>query len=787
MLLCLCMTAVAETVNIDGVYYQLHDGWTAYYYDSNGNYQSGEYFEHAAFVTYDPSIDPYSVQVIDTYEGDLAIPEKVTYQGVEYTVTGVSRYAFMRNKSLTSVQLPSSVKLIENYSFRECTSLTSVTMPGVVYISATPFSGCNLKTIQFPKTLKSLNKDFFSNSPELTSITVEEGNEVYCSEDGVMYNKAKTEIIGYPVKKGGIYKIPSTITTVSANSFPSNVDIDELIIPATVTKLDNNAFGYSPQIKKLTIEDSDKELTIGAGANNTGLTDEKGNYREIYPMFINALQELYWGRPLKYSSAYNAPFANSTLNKVVIGEKVTSIPKYSFYNCYNMNTVDVRGGFDQWIKFDFSEPYSSPFSGRYTEDGQQDPTVTFNGTELSGAVVIPDGVTNIPAHALQYGCTGVTSITIPAEVATIADGAFKELKQLTEVKLASGNTSFVLDDNVLYNKEKTKILLFPQLRAGDYTMPSTITEMGDYQFYNCTQLTGINLSSNLKSIGEYAFYGCTQLANVTIPASEEIKTNAFNGCTLLETVTLPNDLKTIGLNAFANCNSLSSIVIPASVETIQENAFGNCTALQKVVLEDGDAPLNLLGATRDKSYYWDSNYKGTWEDSPIDTVYIGRNITLSDENYYSYFGSKLYRINIGSKVTSFPKNIFYGCGNVKEVYFDGTIIDWCNITFANEYATPFGNAFVTGNVSPILYLKGSPLHSQVDIPEPATKIGAYAFYGQRGVSTIIVPATVKTIEPFAFQNDNISDVYINATDIISLADANSFSGNTNIWVFTGMT
>ena len=741
----MCLTTVAETVIVDGIFYQLNDNWTYSYYDADGNWVNSDNYPHAAIVTYDPSINPWSVSVVDTYQSDLVIPQKVTYKGVDYTVASVGYSAFKSNKSLTSVQLPSSVKRIESDAFNDCSSLISITMPGVVVIDGGVFNGSGLKTITIPKTLKKFEKSMFGSMSELTSINVDKSHGTYCSEDGVMYNKAMTDIVGFPAKKDGNYKIPSTVTTISAGSFPENVYIDELIIPATVTKIESNAFGNNPHIKKLTIEDASKELTIGSGSNSYyDFYDEKGNRRDIYPMFYETLQELYWGRPLSYTSAYNAPFACSTLSKVVFGKKVTSVPKYTFFRCYNINAVDVKGGFDQWIKFGFSEPYSSPFSSIGAEVL---PSVTFNGAPLSGAVVIPDGITNIPWYALQYGCSAVTSLTIPAGVETIDDGAFKGLDHLNTINLASENTNFVLEDNVLYAKKKAKILLFPQLREGEYTMPSTITEVGDYQFYNCKNLTGITLSSNLKTIGSYAFSGCSQI---------------------------------------------KSISIPATVETIKNNAFDGCAALTDLVFEDGENQLTLA---RNGSYVFvnendessETRSCGIFRYSPIERLYLGRNLIIPDytDSYWDeegkkiFNGDKLSTVEIGSKVRSMPASMFYNCFKVTKVDFGGTIADWCNITFPDEYATPFGAA---SENCPILCLQGSPLHSQVNIPKTATKIGSYAFWGMAGVSTIVVPATVKTIEPYAFQNGKISDVYINATKIITLTDANSFSANTNIYI-----
>jgi hypothetical protein len=623
-------------------------------------------------------------------------------------------------------------------------------MPGVEKLSDQIFANSAVTSVLLPNSLKSLSSEAFNYS-ELTSITVDADNAMFSSADGVLYDKNITKILGFPAKKGGIYKIPATITTIKYGSFPSNTTLDELVIPANVMKFESYAFSYgSPQIKKLTIEDSENEITFGQGsAYYLGMTDEFGNYQSGNSTF-RTIEELYWGRNIKFST-YSPAFAGSPLKKIEIGEKVTKIQKYTFYGCSTPTTLDIKGGFTQWCLLDFTEQDTDPMRGSTTTQ------VLFDGTELSGNFVVPNAVTKIPAHGLQYGCSKVTGLTISAGVAEIADGAFKGLTSLNTVELASGNTNFVLDDNVLYNSGKTKILLFPQLRTGDYTMPSSISEMGDYQFYNCINLTSVTLSNAIQTISQNAFAGCTNLATVTMPASA----------------------KTIGQYAFANCSKLEAITIPASVETINNNAFDGCSALTKVVLVDGENDLTIgTGGKQIGGDIYDGN---SWHyfyplfPQSLKELYLGRNLIYTSITGSPFAFSALKKVEIGSKVTTIPEYTFYNIYGINEVNYDGTITEWCNITFVNQYATPFGQSS-----SAILSLKEGTLQNQVVIPEGATKIGAYAFYGQNGVLNVTIPSTMTTIEPYALQG--FSDVYINATNVIGLDNANSFSDFANIYV-----
>lgn len=867
VMLCMSLTAVAEPVLINGVYYELQNGWSNGYTDANGNWQSTPYYQYAAKVTNSSGMG-------GDYEGDIQIPETVNYNGIDYTVVEVYYSAFSYCPSLTSVELPNTVMWIRSSAFSRCNSLTSVTMPGVEYIESDAFDGCSsLTSLQLPESLGYTDSGAFRGNA-MSSITVDENNAYYKSVDGVLYDKNVTKIVGFPNRKGGIYTIPSTIETIKQYTFSSSTILDELVIPASVTKIESNAFDCNSHIKKLTIEDATTELAIGQGnLGFEGFTDEFGNYQN-YSSVLTQLEEIYWGRNLKYTgSKYATAFGNSyNLRKIVFGPSVTSIPKYSFKNCYAINEVDVKGGIGQWCNFDFTEEYTNPLWGGGGMMGAEStgPKVLFNGEELTGSIELPSGIAKIPAHGFQYGCKGITDLKLNSDLTEIADGAFKELTQLKTINIVGSNENFKVIENVLYNKEISKILCFPQLREGEYVMPSTIAEMGEYQFYNCSKLTKVTLSgliqniplrsfdgcsvlsaaiipSSVTTIGDYAFFGCSRietltlnnglktikqhafdgcanLTALTIPASvETIDDYAFYGCSGLATLTIGNGLKTInqhafdgcvkltdlvfeansklqsiGSYAFNNCNQLKEITIPASVLTIANDAFDECTSLNKVVFEDSENSISL-GSGQRMTQWGYTDPCGIFGSSPVETLYIGRNIVFVNKNYwidsngnnnynYSHFnGDKLTNVTIGCDVTLMPAGLFYGCYNITRVDYNCSIIEWCKITFEDQYATPFGQLGMgmgmgEGKASPILYLEGDALHSQVNIPEGATKIGAYSFYGQQGVSTFIVPSTVKTIEKYAFNAPYVSDVTINATTVPALTDTLAFNSDARIFV-----
>ena len=732
VMLCMSVAGFAQdaTAEVDGIFYRFSSG-NSFSYEDSGVWKYSDWYSNVATVTRDPNVDVWMVNNVETYQGDVVIPEKVTYNNIEYTVRSIDSDAFRNCRNLTSLQLPSTLIFISNSPFVNCVQLTEINLPKAFW-------------------------GFYSNTFDetyFTAINVDEDNPNFTSTDGVLYNKDMTKVLAFPAKKSGSYRVPATVTSLSTKVV-NNVSIDELIIPANVTEIKggNSGMSYnSSSIKKLVVEDGDTELEIGQGCYSIGFYDYDNNTNYNGYTLFNGVTNLYLGRNIKHSSSTNLCFAGSPLTNIEIGAKVTGFPKYSFVQCYGISKINVKGGFKQWCDFDFTQPGTNPLESYGSAMPGMDNAskqVLFDGKELLGDFVVPTEVTKLPSHALQAGCSGVTSLTLHNGITEIGDGAFRGLSNLSTISMTGTSANFKVIQNVLYDNGETKILCFPQLRQGDYNMPSTITKIADYQFYHCTGLTGITLSENVA---------------------------------------------TIGISAFEGCTSLSTITIPASVNSIGNNVFNGCTALTKVIIEDAETPITLGSGSKQvqegtgSSAYMSYYYGGLFYGAAVVDVYIGRNLIV---NGTSPFTEKLVNVTIGNKVTAFAENTFKGCTGILRVNFNGSIIDWCNITFANQYATPFGNTIsditmgsaysggmpmMTGQASPILYVSEGPLHSQVNVPSPATKIGAYAFFGQLGVSTVTIPATIQTIEPYAFFG--VEDVYFEATSVVPLQNKNSFSGN----------
>ncbi len=194
---------------------------------------------------------------------------------------------------------------------------------------------------------------------------------------------------------------------------------------------------------------------------------------------------------------------------------------------------------------------------------------------------IPNSVTTIGEFAF-WGDKSLTSITIPSSVVTIIGNPFSNWHG----DLYNESKAFIYEDHVLFNKNKTTLIAYIA-KETNYTIPNSVTTIGDSAFWGCDSLTSINIPNSVKTIGDLAFLGCKSLTTINIPNSVKTIGNlAFRNCKSLTTINIPNSVKTIGKNAFSGCESLTNINIPNSVTTIENGAFENCEDLPSYIKSD---------------------------------------------------------------------------------------------------------------------------------------------------------------------------------------------------------
>jgi hypothetical protein len=356
---------------------------------------------------------------------------------------------------------------------------------------------------------------------------------------------------------GGVVVIPNTtnglpITSIEEGAFYVCSTLTSVTIGTNVTSIGDDAFDECINMTN---------LIIGNAVTNIG--------NSAFPLCYSLTSVLIPNSVI--SIGYGAFNGCQSLTNVTIGSGVTSIGNAAFYGSYMLKAITV----------DSNNPAYSSLSG-VLFDKSQTTLIQFAGG-MNGSYTIPNSVTDILVSA--FGFCSLTNITIPDGVTCIGSGTFYPCYSLTAITVDSNNSAYSSLSGVLFDKSQTTILICPQGKAGSYTVPNIITNIGYEAFYDCARLTSVTIGNSVTYIGYYSFQNCTGLTNVTIGNSvTSIGTNAFFSCTGLKSITIPNSVTNIGYYAFANCTSLTSITIPNSVINIGYCAFQNCTSLTSITI-----------------------------------------------------------------------------------------------------------------------------------------------------------------------------------------------------------
>ena len=278
------------------------------------------------------------------------------------------------------------------------------------------------------------------------------------------------------------------------------------------------------------------------------------------------------------------------LASVTIGNKVTTIGDHAFYCCYSLTNVTIPDSVTSigesaflvcgnlW-KIDVSENnqnYSSD-DGILFNKNKTD-LILYPAMKLDTHYTIPDSVTNIGDYAFGgcadtggfsqsfgfwgwQGCSNLMSITIPDSVTNIGERAFGGCNSLTEINVSGDNQNYSSDNGILFNKNKTALILYPVMKMGtQYNILDSVISIGDYAFDSCISLESVTIGNNVTSIGSSAFRFCESLASITIPDSvKSIDYATFQFCESLTSITIPDSVTSIGGDAFLGCDSLNDI------------------------------------------------------------------------------------------------------------------------------------------------------------------------------------------------------------------------------------
>lgn len=466
------------------------------------------YMDHTATVAnYDNS----------TPDGVIDIPDTVTKDNIDYTVTAIGDSAFESfptPTNVSSVFIPATVRSIGDSAFSYCNALTTVTFAegsqlksiGLAAFYGTEQAYPRFKEIQIPDSVDTIGSGAFFYCRDLERITLPRALQTLSSV--TFYGCAALSEVTFP----------ASLKTIGTGAFRYCRNLSKVKLPASLTTIESSVFDGCSSLETVFYDDS--------LAQWSWINTSKGFLGDSHPSLV---MNDYTAQfiPVKDENDPDPPPKTVTITKYTGKESTVILP--STINSWHVTKIGEAAF-------------------------QDNTTIT--------SVTIPDSVTEIGANAFA-GCTNLTSVhyegdwsnlTIQSGNPAVQDAANE---QLFDFEFILNNTA------VIVNNYKCKGT------AADVTIPSCykgkpVTAINNAAFPN-SAVTSVTIPDSVTSIPDAAFVNCSQLTNISIPNSVTyIGFSAFDGCASLKSITLPSSLRTIGNSAFAGCPSLMTVTYPGS-------------------------------------------------------------------------------------------------------------------------------------------------------------------------------------------------------------------------------
>ena len=447
---------------------------------------------------------------------------------------------------------------------------------------------------------------------------------------------------------------------------------------------------------------------------------------------------------------------------------------------YDFSAV-ARSG--QTLYYNIVDGYAevvSPTSSSYvTGDLVIPSTVTYNDVSYT--------VTSIGNYAF-YGCSGLTSVTIPDGVTSIGDYAFYDVRHIeyhgSAIRSPWGAISMngVTDGDFVFSDTTKHYLLAYSGAGGEVAIPSTVdtigrgafyrcsgltsvtigrgvTSIGSEAFRNCSGLTSVTIGSGVTSIGNRAFYNCSGLTSVAFNADSctsagPSSNRAFSNCPNITNFTFGNNVKVIPANLCYGLSGLTSVTIGSGVTSIGNSAFHSCTGLTSVTIPDGVTSIGSYAFYNVRHIEYHGSATGSpWGAFSMNGVTDG-DFVFSDttKHYLLTYSGAGGEVAIPSTVDTIGRRAFYRCTVLTSI----TIPD--GVRSIGDYAFHSCTGLTSVTIPDGVTSIGSSAFgdcsglTSVTIGSGVTSIGNSAFSGCSGLTSVIIPDAVTSIDNYAFQH-----------------------------------
>lgn len=644
----------------------------------------------------------------------------------------------------------------------------------VTGIAANALNGSVAQTVNIGAGIETIDVTALSGLT-LATVNVAEGNTNFSSLNGVLYNKKQTTLLLYPQGQGSPFALPESLTAIGDNAFPgSKVDHPLNLTSALTTPPTLGSTPFS-RVKGIYVDETLRstydsqwsdyasliQTVYPANLQAEGLTLTR-NEDKTYTItgFASEAPSGEWSVPGSLTNedictyevtgiAANLCQDNSSLTTVTIPAAITTIGAGAFAGCSNEAfAINVAAE---------NSNYAS-LAGALYDKGL---TTLYAVPAHATTIDFPASLTTIDSQAFRG--SKLTTLHLTAGISYVDYTIFNACTGLTAITAAEDNAFFAAEDNILYNKTKTSLLLSAKKSNATVNVPSTVMLIGAKAFGNCSDLTlvcsqatppalGTDALAGVKKVyvneADKAAYAATDWKNynltvmnplepvvghytyaqnehgtytltgvkdepsgaITLPTTFELNgffydvtsigAEAFKGQHIITSLTIPEGYTTIGEGAFMGCRGLTSLSIPASVTAIGRKAFYGCI--------NDDFALTIAEGnqhfTTDANVLYDKAKTTIYAvPSSITALAIPTTVTTIGDYAFSECIS-LNTINVPATISHIGEGVFEGCTSLKAITLN----------------------------------------------EGLESIGAYAFKGCATAPTMKVPSTVKTIGKEAF-------------------------------------
>lgn len=597
------------------------------------------------------------------------------------------------------IRIPDGIMEIADYAFYNVTAKRIVIPEGITRVGVNNISLNTTRKISLPSTLKDISGNSFWGSivePLVIEIPTGKGeilerklsdSNYYLSN---LFQERKNSII---YDSSDLLKISEDGKTVLGVYDQS---VTAIVIPYGIEVIGERAFGYCRFLREV-----------------------------VLPQTIKRIERCAFDK-CKYLHSVNLPL------------QLTEISDFVFSDCEFLESIDIPSGVQRIDDFAFSG-CSSLKRIKLPEGIKSIGDRSFSKCNSLTSIKIPGSVKNLDKDSFDYckrlkkieleegiesvdcpfyGCTAVKTITIPNSLKTMKGDLFCDFSSLDTIVLAKDNPNFVFVDNVLYSKDKKRIVRAHPNIGPYYEVPKSVVRIDRLAFYNCKNLEEVSLHDNIRTIGNHAFGCCKKLKRIVIPKKlKVIETHTFEDSVSLSEVVLQSGLKEIEWYAFYGCSSLHHIHIPESVRHIH---------------------THIASSLRDYSVSPDSKHFAT-----IDGVLFNKNLTKLIEMPR---GRKIRKYVIPDSVVEIGYDAFWLCKSLRHITLpiglrrigEGAFGDCISL---HEIQLPDGIDTILENT-----FRYCEALKSIKLPRHLKKIGEGAFFCCDSLKSLSLPPSVKMLD-----------------------------------------